>query len=294
MKKVVIIGPTGMLGSMVYDVLQDKYQVILVFRDQEKLQLLDQNYGGVGNHRPVYFDLSQIANDYLTGFSTSKLGPTLQKFVSLVGPVDAIINCAGIIKPYTLVNPQNTLLINSILPHLLSLIYQDRLIHISTDCVFNGIDGAPYDEEDLPSPTDWYGLSKSLGEPKEHSLVFRTSLIGPEIANFRGLLQWFKSQKGKKVKGFINHFWNGLTTKQLAKIIDQIIANRQFPQKGLFHLFSTPVSKYDMLTKFRQKYHLDITIIKDKSNPIDRRLTTVYRLCQRLNIPTFDQMLAEL
>lgn len=54
---------------------------------------------------------------------------------------------------------------------------------------------------------------------------------------------------GKTIYGFTEHLWNGMTTKWLAQCIDWIFANRdQFPDYGLFHIFGSDVSKYDMVT----------------------------------------------
>ena len=53
MKKIAIFAPTGMLGSMVYKVLKDKYELILVYRDEDKLKILNDAYGDVNKHRKV-------------------------------------------------------------------------------------------------------------------------------------------------------------------------------------------------------------------------------------------------
>ena len=57
-----------------------------------------------------------------------------------------------------------------------------RLVHLSTDVVFDGEKGAPYVEEDEPTPLTDYGRAKADGERAvlaEHpgALVVRTSLI---------------------------------------------------------------------------------------------------------------------
>jgi dTDP-4-dehydrorhamnose reductase len=57
-----------------------------------------------------------------------------------------------------------------------------RLVHLSTDVVFDGGKGRPYVEEDLPSPVTDYGRAKAEAErlvAAEHpeALVVRTSLI---------------------------------------------------------------------------------------------------------------------
>ena len=65
MKKVLLLGATGMLGSAVYDVLKNKYELILAVRDKEKINLLNQKYGGVDKNRVVLFDAEPIYQDYI-------------------------------------------------------------------------------------------------------------------------------------------------------------------------------------------------------------------------------------
>jgi dTDP-4-dehydrorhamnose reductase len=57
-----------------------------------------------------------------------------------------------------------------------------RLVHLSTDVVFDGRKGEPYVEEDPPSPVSGYGVSKAEAERRvaaahPESLIVRTSLI---------------------------------------------------------------------------------------------------------------------
>src|SRR5262245_38474088 len=57
-----------------------------------------------------------------------------------------------------------------------------RLVHLSTDVVFGGRKGAPYLEEDEPSPVTDYGRAKAEAERRvaaahPQALLVRTSLI---------------------------------------------------------------------------------------------------------------------
>jgi dTDP-4-dehydrorhamnose reductase len=57
-----------------------------------------------------------------------------------------------------------------------------RLVHVSTDVVFDGRKGAPYVETDLPEPVTEYGRTKAEAESRvvaahPHALVVRTSLL---------------------------------------------------------------------------------------------------------------------
>ena len=291
-KKVVIIAPTGMLGSGVYNILKDKYDLILIYRSEDKIKKLDEIYGKVNSHQLIKCDIREIYNDYLSGIKSED--SKLNKLFKGIGEIDAIINCAGIINVYAAKDPSFTFFLNGAFPHLLSEYYKEKLIQITTDCAFNGIEGYPYNENSLKTPVDIYGLSKILGEPKDKSLILRTSIIGPEISEHVSLLDWFRQQEGKTIKGFANHFWNGITTKQFGKICDEIISNpEQYPKTGLYHIFSTTVSKYEMLLKFKEKYDIDCKIEKDKEQKINRTLNTIYDLNNKLNIPSFGEMIEE-
>jgi len=294
-KKIVIIAPTGMLGSGVYSVLKNKYDLILIYRNEEKIRKLNDIYGGVNNHRLIKFDLREIYEDYLSGLHDKINSSKLKKLFEDIGEMDALINCAGIINVYAAKDPAFTFFLNGAFPHLLSENYKDKLIQITTDCAFNGLEGYPCDENSSKTPVDIYGLSKILGEPKDKSLVLRTSIIGPEITGHVSFLDWFRQQEEKTINGFANHFWNGITTKQFGKICDEIISNpEKYPQTGLYHIFANSVSKYEMLLKFKEKYSIDCEIKKDEEQKLNRALSTIYDFNKKLNIPSFDEMLKEL
>lgn len=289
-KRIVIIAPTGMLGNAVYSHLQEKYELILWYRTKEYVQLLPD----YEKHLLIHCDLEEVYAEYKNGFTANSLSPKFAEVIKQTGDIDCIINCAGITKPHSLQNPEITFFINGAFPHLLSSLYQEKLIQIATDCVFDGNTNAPYTENSVKLPTDLYGLSKNLGEPLQKSLVLRTSIIGEELHGHTLLIAWLRKQKGE-VFGFVNHYWNGITTKQFARICDKVIANRnEYPQNGLFHIFSTDVTKYEILEALKKKYHLPITVISKETPRVDRRLRTIFTVNAQLKIPRFQKMIEEL
>jgi len=292
MKKILILGATGMLGSAVYGVLKDKYHLVLAVRDLKKIKLLEKAYGDVENHQVVEFDAVEVYKDFVN--KKGYPGDYLSDFLKKVGEVDYVINAVGITIPFSLENEALTFFINSALPHILAQQFGEKLIHITTDCVYNGKEGFPYDENSQKTPVDIYGLSKSLGEPT-NCLTLRTSIIGRELEGFTGLLEWFLQQEGKEVVGFAEHYWNGITTKEFGKICDKIISEPdKYPKKGIYHIFSTTVSKYEMLLKFKEKFGVNCLIKKDHEHKLNRTLSTVYDFNKQLNIPPFEKMLEEL
>jgi len=292
MKKVLLLGASGMLGSAVYDVLKENYNLVLSFRNLEEIKLLEAKYGGTKNHQVEEFDLKFVYQDYLE--KNGCPGEYFNSFLKKIREVDLVINAIGITIPFSLKEPALTFFINSAFPFVLSGVFGSRLIHITTDCAFNGAEGAPYNENSCKTPFDIYGFSKAIGEPT-NCLTLRTSIIGRELQGFTGLLEWFLQQKKKTIKGFTQHFWNGITTKEFGKICHKIIQDReQYPESGIFHIFSNTVSKYDMLTKFEEKYKIGCKIIPDDGPKLNRTLNTIHPLCSELEIPSFDQMLKEL
>ena len=292
MKKVLLLGATGMLGSAVYGVLKDRYELLLAVRNPSKVDLLDRMYGDASKHAVVQFDAAAIYQDYTAkkGFP----GEYLSDFLRRVGGVNHIINSIGITIPFSLRDPSLTFFVNGALPHLLAQIFGEKLIHITTDCVYSGKTGFPYGENSPKLPVDVYGLSKSLGEPTE-CLTIRTSIIGRELDGFTGFLEWFLQQEGKMINGFAEHYWNGITTQQFGEICSQIMQSpNKFPRRGLYHVFSTVVSKYDMLLAFQRKYGVRCVIKTDYDNKLNRTLTTVKELNGILKIPAFEEMLGVL
>jgi dTDP-4-dehydrorhamnose reductase len=291
-KKVLIIGATGMLGSAVYGVLKDKYSLVLAARDRSKVGLLEKAYGGTNKHKIVEFDAGKIYQDFVA--KKGYPGKYLQSFLASVGDVDYVINAVGLVIAPASENPVMAFFINGALPHILANAFGDKLIHITTDCAFNGTEGFPYDENSPKTPVDIYGLSKSLGEP-DKCLTIRTSIIGRELEGFTGLLEWFLHQPNKEVDGFAEHYWNGITTKQFGKICDQIMSDRDnYPKTGIYHVFSTTVSKYEMLQTFKEKYKLDVKINKNRENELNRTLGTVKELNGLLKVSSFGAMVDDL
>ena len=134
-----------------------------------------------------------------------------------------------------------------------------RMIHISTDCVFDGKKGN-YTENDSSTADDLYGRSKFLGEVAypPHCLTLRTSIIGHELKGKLGLVEWFLAQEGK-VRGFTHAIYSGFPTIEFARIITDYILPR--PElTGVYHVSSDPVSKYDLLNLVAKKYGKKIEI----------------------------------
>ncbi|EGO65881.1 dTDP-4-dehydrorhamnose reductase [Acetonema longum DSM 6540] len=187
---------------------------------------------------------------------------------------DILVNCIGIIKQVPEAkDPLTAIAMNALLPHRVALLCAAagaRMIHISTDCVFNGEKGG-YIEQDIANADDLYGRTKYLGEVAySHCITLRTSIIGHELKGKRGLLEWFLAQK-ETVRGFRKAIYSGFPTIELSRIIrDYIIPRPELT--GLYHLSADPISKYDLLQLINAQYETSLIIEPEDNTRLDRSL----------------------
>jgi dTDP-4-dehydrorhamnose reductase len=185
-----------------------------------------------------------------------------------------VINCIGLVKQLAEADdPLRAIPINALLPHRLARLcglVGARLVHVSTDCVFDGRRGL-YTEEDPADAQDLYGRSKHLGEVDyPNAVTLRTSIIGHELGSTHGLVGWFLSQAAP-VRGYTRAVFSGLPTVELARVICDYVL--PYPQlRGLYHVSSTPINKYDLLRLVAKAYGRDTVITPDDKLVIDRSL----------------------
>ena len=252
-----------MLGKYVTKYLAQKYDIIEIGRNQ--------------------IDASKVAQDVLA----AKL------YHLKVQKGDVVINCVGTIKPRVdELGDTNAILVNSVFPRFLANVCKNigtNLIHPTTDCVYSGLKGS-YNENDKYDVSDVYGMSKAIGEPS-NCTVIRTSIIGEEVAQKRSLVEWIKNNANNTVFGFTNHYWNGVTCLQFAKICDEIITKNLF-WDGTKHIHSNSLNKKELVETISDIYNLNITVTP-KETPIacDRTLATIQ---ENINIPSLKQQIIEM
>ena len=210
---------------------------------------------------------------------------------------DFVINAIGLLVKDCLDRPDRAITINSWWPQYCAYRLKDtstKLIHLSTDCVFDGKRGN-YFESDKHTETNAYGRSKSFGEINNaKDVTFRMSIIGPELKNGTGLLNWVLSNKEHELPGWDNAWWNGITTLQLAKCIDQYIKNPVIT--GVYHLVNNDVkiNKYDLLCKINEVYGLGKKIVRTQGPKTLNKVLVDTRSEIDFVIPDYDTQLQQL
>jgi dTDP-4-dehydrorhamnose reductase len=264
--KIAVLGATGMLGSQVLSTLEEVQglQITATYRDDHADRVATNGAARLVELDATHADIDHVADQ--------------------IGDCDWWINCIGVIKPFIHDDqPEEVaqaIRVNSLFPATLTEAAtrsRSRMIQISTDCVWDGVDGN-YSETAPHNATDVYGKSKSLGEiQSDFTHTIRCSIIGREIGSQVSLLDWFLGQpQGASLNGFENHHWNGVTTIQFAKICQGII-EQNLPLTPLQHLVpSDQISKYDLLKLFAQHFgRSDLTISPfNTDTPINRTITT--------------------
>lgn len=257
-KKILILGATGMLGNTLFSYLSKNKNLELwaTVRSVEKAR---KWFTKQQQETIVTFEDAQNISDF-------------KKILSTIKP-DCVVNCIGIVKQAPVEkNVIAQIYVNALFPHMLAkecTKQNVRLIHISSDCVFNGEKGM-YQEKDLSDAYDVYGKTKWLGEVNgKHCVTIRTSIIGHGLENRYSLIDWFLTQK-HSVKGFTRAIYSGLPTIELARIIEKYFVENKM--EGVYHVSSDPISKYDLLCLVSKMYNKHIAIEPDPSVKIDRSL----------------------
>lgn len=240
MKRVLVLGGNGMLGHQMVRRLRAGWSVVASAR---------RHGDGV-----------DVIGDVADG---AFLGQLLDE-----SRADIIVNCTGVIKQrIQAARLDDVCRVNIALPHQLGIWAAEhgaKLIHFSTDCVFNGIRSAPqpYTEADSPDASDSYGYSKAAGEVRflNAALTLRTSIVGREREHGLGLLEWFLRQPdGSQVRGFTNHWWSGVTTLELSNIVADLLT-QNIPLRGLYQIASEPITKRDLLELFAAAYRRPVSV----------------------------------
>lgn len=273
MEKVLVLGNKGMLGHVLYKTLQENSA--------------NKKYGVIGINRSVdNTDTNSYRLDVL------KLDE-LEQFIKNEQP-NYIVNCIGSLVEASIKRPSLAIETNAMLPHFLNEIseqYNYKLIHISTDCVFDGSKGM-YKESDEKTETNYYGLTKNLGEiNNDRNLTIRTSIIGPEIKlKPTGLFEWVISQKGSTIHGYSRVNWSGLTTIELAKFI---IWSLDKEITGVVHATnSIGISKYNLVKTINNTFDLNIDILNNNDYKIDK--TLINTKINNYDFPSYGKMIEEM
>ena len=282
MKKILVLGSTGMLGSAAVEALQEKgHEVITASRSTG-----------------IKFDAVNLNTEKLLTAASLRKG-------------DFVINCVGLTKSRideaSMASRSLSIKLNIDFPNDLAKAAEKlgvKIIQVATDCVFSGLAGG-YSEGSAQDALDVYGKTKSLGEtPSPNVMHLRCSLIGPEVGRSSLFFEWVRQQPiNAQIDGYTNHLWNGLSSRAFGKVVSGIISEELF-ESSVQHLVPSDEVTKDELVRLELSAlgRDDVQVTSTEGeHPIDRTLATdrtgfntqLFLAAGYKKIPTIEEMVLE-
>lgn len=250
-KNILVIGANGQLGQSLQRVADNYPQYKMVFADRQVLDLSDIN------HIDAYFNQHTF---------------------------DVIINCAA----HTAVDkaesePELADAINHKAVKQIAINAKQqhaKLIHVSTDYVFNGEQYRPYIETDPVDPKGVYGATKLVGEQavlhtmETNALIIRTSWVYSEFgSNFVKTMRKLGSERDS-LAVIYDQVGTPTYAGDLAKAMMHIVENESFRQSNfksqVYHYSNEGVcSWYDFARAIFEYDNIscDVSAIETKDYP---------------------------
>ena len=167
-----------------------------------------------------------------------------------------------------------------------------HVVHISTDYVFDGVDGN-YDEESRPKPLGYYGRSKLASENAlissgiEYAIVRTMLLYGSGINLGHNFVTWVveKLENGESINIVDDQFGHPTLADDLATAIRKII---KLKQTGIYNIAGSEcLNRFEFALKVAEAFNLDTTLIhpiktKDLNQKAPRPLNSSFNLNKTL------------
>jgi dTDP-4-dehydrorhamnose reductase len=146
-------------------------------------------------------------------------------------------------------------------------VFDAKLIHISTDYVFDGKNGN-YSEESLPNPISYYGKSKLAGENlvksklQDHAIIRTQVLYGFGRNIKKNFVMWVVERLGKResIRIVDDQIGNPTLVDELAFAVLKVCQKNAV---GLYHVsgFET-ISRYEFASRIAGVFGLDFSFVK--------------------------------
>jgi dTDP-4-dehydrorhamnose reductase len=209
--------------------------------------------------------------------------------------LETIINCSG----YTNVDrAEHNIIpayaINSLGPRNILETFKGRIIHFSTDFIFDGLSG-PYSEDDQPNPIQIYGQSKYAGEQlisyRPNVLIIRTTILYDTNKKHNFVLSVYNQLlSGTSVRVPDSLFGNPTYVPHLVSGVIFCLENKI---EGVLNLVDTTiVSRYELSKYIARVCNFDENLVQkgiawgDAKRPQNLGLKT--EKAEQLGVPLFD------
>ena len=232
---------------------------------------LNLSLGMNGSHTIFGVDRSKLAKTPFELIQTDLLETgTCSRLIDSIRP-DAVIHTAANANVDSCESdPDGARRVNTGLPGELADVCAQksiRMLHISTDAVFDGTKDNLYTEDDTPNPLSIYAQTKLEGElavlsVNPDAIVARVNFFGWSLSGNRSLAEFFYNNlsMGKQVSGFSDVWFCTMFVGDLAGTLVQML------EKGLSGLYHTvgseALTKYDFGVRIARQFGFDEGMIQ--------------------------------
>jgi len=247
MQKIIGTGLSGLVGSRIVELLKDKFEFV-DFSLDSGVNLLDQ----------------QSLSDAFEKNKDAVAVLHLAAFTDTNAAWEQKGDKSGICYQLNVEGTRNIL--------NLAQKYNQFLIYISTDFVFDGTKTTPYLETDAPNPIEWYGETKYLGEKVTIDSGYTNYNISritypyrakfePKVDIIRKVLT--KLQNNEPVKMFSDQICTYTFIDDIAESLGYFLDNKT---TGIYHLVgSSSHSPYEMCLEIAKAFNLNKDLISASS-----------------------------
>ncbi len=245
--KILIIGGSGLVGSTLSQYATSDYEIHATFNTNKMTS----------------------AGISFTRIDLLKERPVIIRLIKSVNP-DIVINTVALSSvDLCETNPQLANLLHIDVTREIAITCNEnnsKLIHFSTDAIFDGRLDRKYVETDIPNPVNHYGKTRLVAENivkniSNNNVILRTAVIygwhkGSRFTNW--IIQTLKEKK--VVDPFTDQYNTPTLVDDLVKAILKIIERRI---SGLYHAVGkTCISRYDFALLLADRFGLDRNLIK--------------------------------
>jgi len=225
----------------------------------------------IETHTIVGVDRDKLSGTPFELVKADLLGPEVcSRLIDEVQP-EAVIHTAALANVDACESdPESARLLNTEFPGQLAELCAKRdirLIHISTDAVFDGTKNGIYTEDDTPNPLGVYAQTKLDGERAVLSVnsdaaVARVNFFGWSLSGTRSLSEFFFNNlsRGQKAEGFTDVWFCTMFVGDLA---DTLVRMSEKGLVGLYHVVgSEAITKYDFGLRIARQFGFDEGLIR--------------------------------
>ena len=247
MKKIIGTGLSGLVGSRIKELLKDKFEFVDFSLDTGVNILDKENLAAAFEQNKDAVAVLHMAAFTDTNAAWEQKGDK-----------------SGICYQLNVEGTRNIL--------ELAQKYNQYLIYISTDFIFDGTKTTPYVETDTPNPIEWYGETKYLGEKVITDSGYQNYNISritypyrakfePKVDIIRKVLT--KLQNNEPVKMFSDQICTYTFIDDIAQTLGYFFENKT---TGIYHLVgSSSHSPYEMCLEIAKAFNLNKDLISPSS-----------------------------